>query len=71
MAAPPTPPTPLSETIAVAAAQDRTVTVDGTTTTAHSLREQIEADKYLRGLEAKRSRRLPLRIHRIKPGGAV
>ena len=63
--------TPLSEAIEQSAAGDKSVTVDGTTVTAHPLRDQIAADKYLRGLSAKHNRRLPIRFFRIKPGGAA
>lgn len=63
--------TPLSEAIEQSAAGDKSVTFDGTTVSAHSLREQIEADMYLRALSATHNRRLPIRFFRIKPGGAA
>jgi len=64
--------TPLSEAIEQSAAGDKSVTVDGTTVNAHSLREQIEADKYLRAIQAgQHRRRLPIRFFRITPGGAA
>lgn len=44
------------------------VTNDGTTTRTHSLRDQIEAAKFLRGRKRKG---VPLRTFRTRPGGAA
>ncbi len=61
----------LGAEIAANAGQDRSITADGVTTTAHSLPEQIAADRYLSGKKARRNRGLLIRVHRIKPGGTV
>lgn len=46
------------------------VAVDGTQTTQHSLRDQIEAARFLAAEETKQSRGLGVRVHRIRtPGG--
>lgn len=37
----------------------------------HSLRDQIEADKYLAGKRAVRGGRLPIRVAKIRPGSCV
>lgn len=46
-------------------------TQDGTSFTAHSLSEQIEADRYLEEKAAKGKRKLGIRMGRFKPGGAA
>ena len=63
--------TPLEGAIESAAGTPQDVTVDGTTTKAHSLRDQIEADKYLQNLKARKTRRVPVQRFRITPGGAA
>lgn len=63
--------TPLENTIETAAGMPQDVNVDGTVTKLHSLRDQIEADKYLQGLAARKQRKLPIRFFRIQPGGAA
>ncbi len=44
---------------------------DGRGMKAHSLRDQIAADKHLRSTAAAGSSRLPIRIAKIRPPGAV
>lgn len=62
---------PLRDEIIESASSAQTVNVDGTTTTARSLKELIEADRYIADQNAAASRRLPVRVHKIKPGGAA
>jgi len=49
----------------------KSVTSDGQNVTAHSLQDQIAADKYLRGLDAAKKKRRPFRLMRTMPGSAV
>jgi hypothetical protein len=51
--------------------QPKSGTQDGTSFTAHSLSEQIEADRYLAEKTATSRRKLPIRYAKIKPGGAA
>ena len=61
----------LSEQIRTNAAAPRRMTVDGNTAEQHSLREQIEADQYLRQRDAGRGSKLPIRLAKIQPGGTT
>lgn len=45
-------------------------TTDAGTVTTHSLRDQIEADRYLRSKDAAGGKRRGLRISRLVPPGA-
>lgn len=45
-------------------------TVDDQTVRQHSLRDQVEADRYLANKAAAKSKRLGIRRHRAKPPGA-
>jgi len=45
--------------------------VDGQKVTQHSLKDQIEADKYLAAKEAAKSKKLGIRLVKIIPPGAV
>ena len=45
--------------------------VDGQRVTQHSLKDQIEADKYLAAKDAAKSHRLGIRLVKIVPPGAV
>lgn len=47
------------------------VTGDQGSVRQHPLREQIEADKYLRSVNTHTSSKLPIRIGKIRSGGAV
>lgn len=62
-------PEDLTQAINENAVGPKQVTVDGTTTVAHSLSDQIEAHKYQQALAA-RKRNRGIRIQRIRPGGA-
>ena len=60
----------LAEQIALDAAKAQTVTVDGQTITRRSLKEQIEADVYLKGVQAAaRGPGWGLRFAKIIPPG--
>ncbi len=61
----------LAPAIAANAAAPRTVTVDGTTATQHSLPDQIAADKYLRAAGALRRRPLGIRHVTLRPGNSA
>lgn len=47
------------------------VTTDGVSVKRRSLTELIEADEYLRNRDAAGKRKLPVRIGKIRPGGAA
>ena len=49
----------------------KSVTVDGQTTTAHDLEQQIEADKYLRNRSAASGSKVPIRFFNTRPPGAT
>ncbi|MFA4987513.1 MAG: hypothetical protein WC712_13100 [Candidatus Brocadiia bacterium] len=53
------------------AAEPASVEIDGQKVTQHSLKDQIEADKYLAAKEAAKSRKLGVRLVKIIPPGAV
>ena len=61
----------LKESIAKNAAGPASASGDGQSVSQHSLRDQIAADEYLRQSRASRSRRLPIRIAKVIPGGAA
>ncbi|MFA6102191.1 MAG: hypothetical protein WCV67_03055 [Victivallaceae bacterium] len=54
-----------------AAADPKSVLIDGERVEQHSLAEQIEADKYLRSLAARKKKRLPFQQLAVRPPGAV
>lgn len=60
----------LDEQIAENAAAPKSITIDGETVTEHSLKEQIEADKYLAGKNAAARPHAGLRFTKIIPPGA-
>lgn len=60
----------LSDTIAAAAAAPAKVTSDGESVEAHSLPDQIAADRYLREQTVAAGGKFPLRMFKISPGGA-
>ena len=49
----------------------KSATVDGESATAHSLREQIEADRYLKSEAAAKSKKRGLNLQKLKPPGTV
>lgn len=53
-----------------AALAPKEVAADGQSVKAHSLKEQIEAAKYLRGQEAQAGGKLGVKFLRINSGGA-
>jgi len=62
----------LSDKIKNNAEGAKSATADGVSVTRHSLREQIEADRYIRGLEQQGKRGFPLRRFQVisgPPGG--
>jgi hypothetical protein len=64
----------LSDTIKQAAADPKSAAADGVSTTAHSLRDMIEADKYLDAKNAAKATKLPVRVSRVRsgpPGGGA
>lgn len=63
--------TPLESTILEKAARAKSVSVDGTTTSQRDVSELIEADKYLANKAARAGGKLPIRVMRIRPGGAA
>lgn len=60
----------LTDTIRENAEGPAEVTGDSGSMRQHSLREQIEADRYLRARQAARSRGLGARISKLVPPGA-
>jgi hypothetical protein len=55
--------------IAENAAGPRRVQGDAGSVEQHSLQDQIAADKYLQSKKAAKSKKFPLRLHKISPGG--
>lgn len=62
--------TEIIDSIEENARSPRRVSGDEGAVETHSLRDQIEADKYLRERMAGSRKRLPVRLAKIKPGGA-
>ncbi len=60
----------MSETIEQQAASPKKVVVDGLTVESHSLKDQIEADRYLKTQQAMRSPSRGLRLSKLVPPGA-
>ena len=54
-----------------AAAAPRTISIDGNTTSDHSISEQIELVKFRMATKARRYRGFGLSIGRLRPHGAV
>ena len=61
----------LGSTISTNAQGPSSVTGDEGSMSQHSLGDQIEADKYIRGKNAQKSTRLPIRLAKIKAGGSI
>jgi hypothetical protein len=64
-------PDELTDKIKESAEGPESVESDGMRVKQHSLRDQIEADKYLAAKETSRSNRLGVRLVKIVPPGAV
>lgn len=64
-------PDDLRQKIKDVASGPASVSGDEGSVTAQNLEQLIRADKYLREQDAAGQRRLPIRIGRINPGGAV
>jgi len=61
----------LDQTIQDVAANPKRVTVDGNTAEQRSVREVIEADRYLASKQASRSTGLGLKLVKLSPGGTA
>ncbi|MFI4874633.1 MAG: hypothetical protein ACIALR_04820 [Blastopirellula sp. JB062] len=61
----------LSDTIKQAAADPQRVTVDGISADARSIKDLIEADRYLASKKAAKGRRRGLVISKLRPPGTV
>jgi len=64
-------PDETEQAIKVNAAGPARASVDGQTVEQHSLRDQIEADRYLAGKEATRKKGLGVKFVKLEPPGAV
>ncbi len=64
-------PDDLKEVIKQSAEGPESAESDGVRVKQHSLRDQIEADKYLAAKETVQSKRLGIRLVKIVPPGAV
>lgn len=64
-------PTPLEDAIAENAAGPKRAQGDAGSVEQHSLKEQIEADRYLAAKQAMQARGKGLRISKLVPPGAV
>ncbi len=64
-------PTDLRSVIAENAAGPKRVEGDAGSVEQHSLRDQIEAERYLQSKKAVQGKKFPLTFHRIKPGGTT
>jgi hypothetical protein len=61
----------LTDAIRENAGGPKQVSTDGLTVSQHSLKDQIDALNHLREADISKSRKLPVRIARIRPGGAL
>lgn len=61
----------LSSDIKTNAQGPKRVTGDEGSYTAHSLKDQIEADQYLCSKEATANKKFPLRMHKLVPPGTT
>lgn len=61
----------ISTEISESAQSPKQVTHDGVTTIQHSLKDQIEADKYLTSRRATRRRAFPIKMAKVVPGSAT
>jgi hypothetical protein len=61
----------ISDTIRDNAVKPASVSIDGQTVTQHSLRDQIDADVYLRNKSQSVRRTLPIRMAKVNPPGAA
>ena len=64
-------PGELEQAIKENAAGPAKAAVDGQSVEQHSLRDQIEADRYLAGKEATRKKGLGVKLVKLEPPGAV
>jgi len=64
-------PDELEQAIKDNAAGPAKASVDGQSVEQHSLRDQIEADRYLAGKEATRKKGLGVKLVKLEPPGAV
>jgi len=64
-------PEELEQAIKDNAAGPAKASVDGQSVEQHSLRDQIEADRYLAGKEATRKKGLGVKLVKLEPPGAV
>lgn len=61
----------LSPDIEAAAKQPKRASADGTTAEAHSLQDQIEADRYLASKAAAKSAKRGLNLTKLSPPGTT
>jgi hypothetical protein len=59
----------ITSNIETNAQQPKSVSADGVDASQHSLRDQIEADKYLRNRNAANKKSLPIRFQKVKAKG--
>lgn len=59
----------ITDAIAESAAEPKSVTIDGYSTTGHSLPDLIEADKYLRARTAQQSSGPGIKFFKLIPPG--
>jgi len=64
-------PEDITETLKENAKGPAQMTGDQGSVRQHSLREQIEADQYLRSTATNNKKKLPLRFAKIRSGGAA
>lgn len=62
--------TELSDQIETNAKGPASVSVDGQSVSQHSLKDQIEADRYLASKKAQKAKGLGIKFHKIVPPGA-
>lgn len=61
----------LSDELEAAAAKPKQITIDGNTVSQHSLKELIDADRYLRQQTASDQGKRPFTLFKLRPGSAV
>lgn len=61
----------LNDIIEQTAQEPKSTTVDGTSTSTHSLRDLVEAAKFQKKQNARANGKLPIQMFRSRPGGSA
>jgi len=61
----------ISDELEAAAGKPKQITIDGNSVSQHSLKEMVEADRYLRQQTASDQGKRPFTFYKLRPGSAV